>query len=122
MGSEQALIGQIVKGNRNPQHTCQTLGEAALGLLLGEYELLEFHSHLWFLPCFFVTAVLYNILVNSLGYKFIRFDFREQVSQGIVYYIPKRSVYSPRQSGNGNKNMYHRHYRRSNICRLIVTN
>lgn len=49
--------------------TSQTLGEAALGLLLGEYELLEFHSHLWFLPCFFVTAVLYNILVNIGGEK-----------------------------------------------------
>lgn len=47
----------------------QTFGEAALGLLSGEYELLDFHSHLWFLPCFFVTSVLYNILVNIGGEK-----------------------------------------------------
>lgn len=47
----------------------QTFGEAALGLLLGEYKLLDFHSHLWFLPCFFVLAVFYNILVNIGGNK-----------------------------------------------------
>lgn len=47
----------------------QTFGEAALGLLSGEYELLDFHSHLWFLPCFFVLTVFYNILVNIGGVK-----------------------------------------------------
>ena len=47
----------------------QTLNEAALGLVLGEYKLLDFHSHLWFLPCFFVLAIFYNILVNIGGNK-----------------------------------------------------
>lgn len=45
----------------------QTLGGAFLGLISGQYEYLEFHSHLWFLPCFFVTAVVYNILMNIGG-------------------------------------------------------
>ena len=34
-----------------------------LGLLFGEYHYLDFNVHLWFLPCIFVTVVLFNILV-----------------------------------------------------------
>lgn len=41
-----------------------TLLDAFLGLLRGQYNLLEFNVHLWFLPCFFLTVVLFNILVN----------------------------------------------------------
>ena len=45
-----------------------TPAKALLALLLGEYPLLDpFHSHLWFLPCFFVTSVLYNILRRTVG-------------------------------------------------------
>ena len=44
-----------------------TPGEALKGLLLGEYKYLGFHSHLWFLPCYFVCCVLYNCLRNLIG-------------------------------------------------------
>lgn len=54
---------------RSFRSVSQTFGEAAFGLFLGEYKLLDFHSHLWFLPCFFVLAVFYNILVNIGGNK-----------------------------------------------------
>lgn len=38
-----------------------------LGLFSGNYDKLDFNVHLWFLPCFFVTVVLFNILVNICG-------------------------------------------------------
>lgn len=38
--------------------------DAFLGLLSGQYENLDFNVHLWFLPCFFVTVVFFNFLVN----------------------------------------------------------
>lgn len=34
------------------------------GLFSGQYDYLDFNVHLWFLPCFFMTVVLFNILVN----------------------------------------------------------
>ncbi len=39
------------------------------GLFSGCYDNLDFNVHLWFLPCFFVTVVLFNILVNLGGRK-----------------------------------------------------
>ena len=45
-----------------------TPAKALLALLLGEYPLLDpFHSHLWFLPCFFITSILYNVLRRTVG-------------------------------------------------------
>lgn len=41
---------------------------ALRGLLSGEYRYLDFNVHLWFLPCFFVTVVSFNIFVN-IGVK-----------------------------------------------------
>lgn len=41
-----------------------TVTESFLGLLRGQYDYLDFNSHLWFLPCFFMTVVLYNALMN----------------------------------------------------------
>lgn len=43
--------------------------ESLLGLFSGSYNSLDFNVHLWFLPCFFVTVVLFNILVNLGGRK-----------------------------------------------------
>ena len=42
---------------------------ALFGLFSGCYDNLDFNVHLWFLPCFFVTVVLFNILVNMGGRK-----------------------------------------------------
>lgn len=39
-------------------------GEALFGLFSGAYDNLDFNVHLWFLPCFFVTVVLFNILAK----------------------------------------------------------
>ena len=41
---------------------------ALLGLLSGQYDYLDFNVHLWFLPCFFVTVIFYNVMV-SIGEK-----------------------------------------------------
>lgn len=38
--------------------------DSFLGLISGQYDYLDFNVHLWFLPCFFITVVLFNILVN----------------------------------------------------------
>lgn len=43
--------------------------ESLIGLVSGSYNNLDFNVHLWFLPCFFVTVVLFNILVNLSGRK-----------------------------------------------------
>ena len=39
--------------------------DSLIGLFSGCYDNLDFNVHLWFLPCFFVTVVLFNILVNG---------------------------------------------------------
>lgn len=44
--------------------------DSLIGLFSGCYDNLDFNVHLWFLPCFFVTIVLFNILVNLGGRKF----------------------------------------------------
>ena len=49
--------------------SASTPGQAFAGLLLGEFKLLDFHSHLWFLPCYFATSVLYNALRVITGKK-----------------------------------------------------
>lgn len=43
--------------------------DSLLGLFSGCYDNLDFNVHLWFLPCFFVTVALFNILVNLGGKK-----------------------------------------------------
>ena len=43
--------------------------DSLIGLFSGCYDNLDFNVHLWFLPCFFVTVVLFNILVNLGGRK-----------------------------------------------------
>lgn len=43
--------------------------EAVKGLVLGKYDYLDFNVHLWFLPCFFITVVLFNVFVNLGGKK-----------------------------------------------------
>ncbi|MBQ8514256.1 MAG: acyltransferase family protein [Ruminococcus sp.] len=50
-----------------------TFAEALIGLLRGQYDYLDFNVHLWFLPCFFVTVVLYNILVNIHKKKWLAY-------------------------------------------------
>lgn len=39
------------------------------GVLSGQYDYLDFNVHLWFLPCFFVTVIFYNMLVSIGGKK-----------------------------------------------------
>lgn len=43
-----------------------SLADGLLGLVIGDMEHLEFHSHLWFLPCYFMTTVVYNILYKLI--------------------------------------------------------
>ena len=43
--------------------------ESLIGLFSGSYINLDFNVHLWFLPCFVVTVVLFNVLVNLGGKK-----------------------------------------------------
>ena len=40
--------------------------ESLIGLFSGFYDNLD-NVHLWFLPCFFVTVVLFNIIIVNLG-------------------------------------------------------
>lgn len=43
--------------------------DSLLGLFSGRYDNLDFNVHLWFLPCFFVTVVFFNVLVNRCSRK-----------------------------------------------------
>lgn len=50
--------------------------DSFIGLLRGQYDYLDFNVHLWFLPCFFLTVTLYNILMNidkKLAYIVVSF-------------------------------------------------
>ena len=44
-----------------------TFLQSLIGLIRGEYDFLDFNVHLWFLPCFFLTVVIYNGLRNVVG-------------------------------------------------------
>lgn len=44
------------------------------GLFSGCYDNLDFNVHLWFLPCFFVTVVLFNIMVNLCSRRIAYLD------------------------------------------------
>ncbi len=44
-----------------------SFGGAILGLIRGQFDYLDFNVHLWFLPCFFLTVVIYNYLRKILG-------------------------------------------------------
>lgn len=42
---------------------------AIWGLILGQFDYLDFNVHLWFLPCFFMTVIFYNAMVSIGGKK-----------------------------------------------------
>ena len=54
------------------------------GLLSGSYENLDFNVHLWFLPCFFMTVILFNVLVN-VGEK--KLAFIVSVLMSLIYIV-----------------------------------
>lgn len=66
-GAAELVYWQLLERHYRPSE--MSFGQCALGLLIGKYDLLDFNSHLWFLPCFFVTVVLYNAMVNVGGKK-----------------------------------------------------
>ena len=41
--------------------------ESLYGLVTGQYDYLDFNVHLWFLPCFFIVAVFFSIMMNYAG-------------------------------------------------------
>lgn len=49
---------------RRFRYSSQSTLQAISGLFLGQANLLDFNIHMWFLPCFFVTVVFYNVLKN----------------------------------------------------------
>ena len=61
------LYWQVVE--RRFRDSDMSFMDSLFGLFSGCYDNLDFNVHLWFLPCFFVTAVLFNILINLGGRK-----------------------------------------------------
>ena len=59
------LYWQVIE--RRFRDSNMSFTDSLFGLLSGCYNNLDFNVHLWFLPCFFVTVVLFNILVMNLG-------------------------------------------------------
>lgn len=61
------LYWQIIE--RRFRESSMSLSDSILGLFFGDYDKLDFNVHLWFLPCFFLTVILFNILVCLGGNK-----------------------------------------------------
>ena len=61
------LYWQVIE--RRFRYSDMSFMDSLIGLFSGCYDNLDFNVHLWFLPCFFVTVVLFNILVNLGGRK-----------------------------------------------------
>lgn len=61
------LYWQIIE--RKFRSSDMSFAESFVGLLRGQYSLLDFNVHLWFLPAFFSLVVLYNILMRKCGRK-----------------------------------------------------
>ena len=58
--------------------------DSFIGLLSGCYENLDFNVHLWFLLCFFLTVILFNVLVN-VGKK--KLAFIVSVLMSLIYMV-----------------------------------
>ena len=83
-GVLELIYWQILERRFRPSQI--SFGKSALGLLIGQYDFLDFNSHLWFLPCFFVTVLLFNALVNLRGKKLA---YAAAIAMIIVYiFIP----------------------------------
>ena len=54
-GVLELIYWQLLERRFRPSEI--SFGHSALGLLTGKYDYLDFNSHLWFLPCFFVKVV-----------------------------------------------------------------
>lgn len=63
------LYWQVIE--RRFRNSDMSFMDSLLGLFSGCYDNLDFNVHLWFLPCFFVTVALFNILVNLGGKKIV---------------------------------------------------
>lgn len=66
-----------------------TLTDSLFGLFSGQYDYLNFNVHLWFLPCFFITVVFSNILINiekSKDNKYIIF-YCVSIIMSLIYTI-----------------------------------
>lgn len=57
---------------------------AILGLFSGQYDYLSFNVHLWFLPCFFVTVVVFHAL-DKFGGK--RAAYLISLAMSVIYAI-----------------------------------
>lgn len=62
------IYWQIIERHFRPSDI--GFARSLFGLLSGQYAYLDFHSHLWFLPCYFVTVVAFNTFVNFRGRNF----------------------------------------------------
>lgn len=59
------LYWQVIE--RRFRNSDMSFMESLLGLFSGCYDNLDFNVHLWFLPCFFITVVLFNMFVELSG-------------------------------------------------------
>lgn len=49
----------------------ETFFHAFIGLLGGQFETITFNVPLWFIPCFFLTMVVYNLLLNCCAKRLV---------------------------------------------------
>lgn len=86
-GAVELIYWQLLERRFRP--TNQSFPDALLGLLCGQFNKLDFNSHLWFLPCFFITVVFYNILTN-IGGKWTAFGVSAAMSViGEIFDMPE---------------------------------
>lgn len=49
----------------------ETFFQAFAGLLRGQFETISFNVPLWFIPCFFLTMVVYNLLMHCCAKRLV---------------------------------------------------
>lgn len=54
---------------RHFRNTDISVTDSFLGIFIASYSSLSLNIHLWFLPCFFLICIVYNILIHSIGKK-----------------------------------------------------
>lgn len=59
-----------------------SLFHALLGLFFGYYNYLSFNVHIWFLPFFFATLFIFNIISNFINVRFARIFY---ILLGCIY-------------------------------------
>lgn len=64
-----------------------TLFQSVVGLVTGNYKLLSFNVHLWFLPCMFIVMILYNFIDNYISSFNKNLKYILSIVIGMIFFV-----------------------------------